>query len=113
MNLRKEIETLMLWYIPAIIIAVSIDLVLSAYIKESSDTSSIVVWSYMGFNLLINHLHHIVIAIWLYVIAKKMNQRHILWSLFGLVAHLFAVVTYLVLYVYEQKVSAVNNKSAV
>lgn len=102
MDLRKEIERLIYWYVPAIIVALAVGFVLSSYIKATSDTSSIVVWTYSSINILINYLHHIVVAIWLYVISKQLNQKYGLWSLFGLVAHLFAAVIFLVLYVYEK-----------
>jgi hypothetical protein len=103
MNMRKEIERLIYWYVPAIIIVLVVGFTLSAYINSTKDTSSVVVWSYASINILISHLHHIIVAIWLYVISKQLNQKYILWSLFGLVAHLFAVVIFLVLYVYEKK----------
>lgn len=102
MNMRKEIERLIYWYAPAIIVALFIEYILTGYIKASHDLSSIMLWSSIGVNIVISHLHNIVVAIWLYVISKQLNQKYILWSLFGLVAHLFAVVIFLVLYVYEK-----------
>ncbi len=102
MNMRKEIERLIYWYVPSIIVALVAGYVLSAYIKSTNDSSSIVIWSYMSVNILITHLHHIVVAIWLFVVSKQLNQKYILWSLFGLIAHLFALGIFLVLYVYEK-----------
>lgn len=102
MNMRKEIERLIYWYVLAVIVASAVGFTLSSYIRTTNDTSSITVWSYTSINMLINYLHHIVVAIWLFVISKKLNQKYVLWSLFGLVAHLFAVVIFLVLYIYEK-----------
>ncbi|MDD2781563.1 hypothetical protein [Sulfuricurvum sp.] len=102
MNMRKEIERLIYWYAPAIIVALLIDYILTSYIKASHDLSSIILWSSIGISIVFSHLHHVVVAIWLYVISKQLNQKYILWSFFGLVAHLFAAVIFLVLYVYEK-----------
>lgn len=102
MNIRKEVEKLIYWYLPAIIVALVVGYVLSAYIQASNDASRKVVWFYSSINFLISYLHHLVIAIWLYVISKQLNQKYILWSLFGLVAHLFAVFIFLLLYIYEK-----------
>jgi hypothetical protein len=101
MDIRKEIERLIYWYIPAIIVALLLEYVLTGYIKASHSLSSIMLWSSIGINIVISHLHNIVVAIWLYLVSKQLNQKYILWSLFGLVAHLFAAVIFLVLYVYE------------
>lgn len=102
MDLRKEIERLIYWYVPTIIVALVLGFVLSSYIKSTNDTSSIVVWGYSSINILINYLHHIVVAVWLYTLSKKLNQKYVLWALFGLVAQLFAAVIFIVLYVYEK-----------
>ncbi|AFV98345.1 hypothetical protein [Sulfuricurvum sp. RIFCSPLOWO2_12_FULL_43_24] len=102
MNMRKEIERLMYWYVPSIIVALLIEYILTGYIRASHDLSSIMLWSSIVINIVISHLHHIVVAIWLFIISKQLNQKNILWSLFGLVAHLFAAVIFLVLYVYEK-----------
>lgn len=110
MNFRKEIERLISWYIPSIILSLVVGYILSSYIKYTNDSSSVAVWSYIGSNILINHLHNIVVAIWLYIISKRLNQKYILWSLFGLVAHLFAVVIFLVLYFYETNNRIENNE---
>ncbi|MDD5385736.1 MAG: hypothetical protein PHQ22_00905 [Sulfuricurvum sp.] len=110
MNMRKEIERLIYWYVPVIIVALIIGFALSSYIKYTNHLSSKEVWFYSSVNILINYLHHFVIAIWLYVISKQLNQKYILWSLFGLVAHLFAAVIYLVLYTYEKNNGIENNE---
>lgn len=104
MNMRKEIERLIYWYVLAVIVASAVGFILSSYIRTTNDTSSITVWSYTSINMLINNLHHIVVAIWLYVISKYLNQKYILWSLFGLIAHLFAVVIFIGLYIYEKNI---------
>ncbi len=102
MNLRKEIEKLIYWYVPAIIVALVLGFIIAAHIKSTNDTSSMAVWTYSSINILINYLHHIVVAVWLYILSKKLDQKYILWALFGLVAHLFAVVIFIVIYVYEK-----------
>lgn len=102
MNFRKEIEKLIYWYVPILLVALVFDFIIVAYMKSTNDTSSLVVWGFASADIIIKYLHHFLIAIWLYVISKQLNQKYILWSLFGLVAHLFAVVIFLVLYVYEK-----------
>ena len=113
MNFRKEIERLIYWYIPSIIVSLVVGYILSVYIKSTNDSSSIAAWSYISSNILINHLHNIIVAIWLYVISKRLNQKYILWSLFGLVAHVFAVVIFLILYFYETNNRIENDESKI
>jgi len=52
--------------------------------------------------ILAGSVDNIVIAIWLYFLAKQLNQKNILWAIFGLVAHIFAVAVFIALYVYEK-----------
>lgn len=102
MDLRKEVERLIYWYVPIILVTLVLGFIIAGYIKSSNDTSSMIVWGYTSINMFINHLHHIVVAVWLYTLSKKLNQKYVLWALFGLVAHLFAAAIFIVLYVYEK-----------
>ncbi|WP_324171940.1 hypothetical protein [Sulfurimonas sp.] len=102
MNLRKEIEKLIYWYIPAIMITYFLGTAVTAQVKQINGATPLLTWGILAISLLLNHVHSIVVAIWLYFLAKKMNQRNILWALFGLVAHIFAVALFIALYVYEE-----------
>jgi hypothetical protein len=103
MNLRKEIEKLIYWYIPAIMITYFVGTVVTAQVKQINGITPLLSYGFLGSTLLLNHMHSIVVAIWLYFLAKKMKQRYVLWTLFGLVAHLFAAVIYLVIHLLEEK----------
>lgn len=102
MNLRKEIEKLIYWYVPIILVALIFDFIIGAHIKSTNDTTSWVVWGYASANIILKYLHHFLIAIWLYLISKQLNQKYFLWALFGLVVPLFALMIFLVLYIYEK-----------
>lgn len=102
MNLRKEIEKLIYWYIPAYIFTVTVGITLASYAKNIEDPTWIVSYLVIPMGILANSIDNIVIAIWLYSLAKQLNQKNILWALFGLVAHIFAVTLFIALYVYEK-----------
>jgi len=102
MNLRKEIEILIYWYIPAIMISYFLGTAVTAQAKQINGVTPLLSWGILITSVLLNHIHSIVVAIWLYFLAKKMNQRNILWALFGLVAHIFAVALFIALSVYEE-----------
>ncbi len=103
MNLRKEIEKLIYWYIPVYIIGYFVASVLAVYYKAIPNSESTLVAIGLIVTYFANHLPNFVIAIWLYNIAKQTNQKYILWTLFGLVAHLFAVVIFIALNIVEEK----------
>ncbi len=102
MNLRKEVEKLIYWYIPAIMITYFLGTVVTAQVKQINGITPLLSWGLLATALLLNHIHSIVVSIWLYFLAKKMDQRNVLWALFGLVAHIFAAVLFVALYVYEE-----------
>ena len=101
MNLRKEIEKLIYWYVPAYIFTITIGVIFAGYAKRIEDPTLITAYIVIPAGILADRLDNIIIAIWLYYFAKKLNQKNILWALFGLVAHLFAVAIFIALYVYE------------
>jgi len=105
MNLRKEIEKLIYWYIPAIMISYFLGAVVTAVtteVQKINEVTPLLTGGILVTSILVNHIHSFVVAIWLYYLAKKMNQRNILWALFGLVTHIFAVALFIALYVYEE-----------
>ena len=95
MNIIKEIEKLIYWYIPALFIANILGALVSAEVKATKDITLSLSYALMGSSWLIQSIDNIVIAIWLFFFTKKLNEKYILWALFGLVAHIFAVVTFL------------------
>jgi membrane-bound metal-dependent hydrolase YbcI (DUF457 family) len=102
MNLRKEIEKLIYWYVPTYIFTITVGVVLAQYAKNIEDPTWLVSYIIVPIGMIASSIDNIVIAIWLYFLAKQLNQKNILWSLFGLVAHIFAVVLFIALYVYEK-----------
>ena len=102
MNLRKEIEKLIFWYLIALILAMPIGYILTL-IAKGQTAGFIIAYVIFPISFIISHLENIVVAFWIYQIAKQTNQKYILWTLFGLVAHLFAVVTFIVLNIVEEK----------
>jgi len=101
MNLRKEIEKLILWYIFALMLAIPMGYMLT-YIAKGQTAGFIIAYIVVPISFLVKHLENFVIAFWIYQIAQKSNQKYILWTFFGLVAHLFAVVIFIGLNVLEQ-----------
>ncbi len=103
MNLRKEIEKLILWYIPAMLLVNFLAMAFLADIKSVNGMSFSLTYAMLIITFLIKNIHSIVVAIWLYSLAKRMEQKYILWALFGLVAHLYAAVTFVILNLLEGK----------
>ena len=102
MNLRKEIEKLIYWYIPAYIFTVTVGVTVASYAKNIEDPTWMISYLVIPMGILAKSIDNIVIAIWLYSLAKQLNQKNILWALFGLIAHIFAVALFITLYVYEK-----------
>ena len=102
MNLRKEIEKLIYWYMPAYIFTITVGVVLAQYAKNIEDPTWLVSYIVVPIGIIASSIDNIVIAIWLYSLAKQLNQKNVLWALFGLVAHIFAVAIFIALYVYEK-----------
>lgn len=103
MNLRKEIEKLIYWYVPIYIIGYFLAYALVVYYKAIPESAVALTAIGLAMTYFANHLPNFVIAIWLYNIAKQNSQKYIIWALFGLVAHLFAAVIFIVLNVLEGK----------
>ncbi|WAK04069.1 hypothetical protein [Methylobacter sp. YRD-M1] len=110
-DIRKEIETLAIWYIPVCIMSVIVSGLYTGYFKEALSIGSTASWSTIHFLLtvpaIIKFADNIVVGVWLYFLVEKEGGRTGLWFVFGLAAHLFAVLIYVVLRVYEQQ--AFNN----
>ena len=109
MNLRKEIEKLILWYLSAFILAMPIVFLLT-YIANGQTAGFIIAYVIFPINFIVEHLENLVIAFWTYQIAKQSNQKYIVWTLFGLVAHLFAVVIFIALNALENKFDVTKKK---
>jgi len=109
MDIRKEIETLAIWYIPVMIIMVIASGLYAGYFKGILSSGQTSIGSTLSFLTLVPALiklaDNVVIAIWLYFMAKKEGGRTLLWFLFGVVAHLFAAIIYIGLRLYEQQAS--------
>jgi len=97
MNLRKEIETLIYWYVPVYILGRIVGSVFLTYYKAIPDSDMELTAIGLAMTYFANNLPSVVIAIWLYNISKRSNQKYILWALFGLVAHLYAAVIFIIL----------------
>ena len=112
MDIRKEIETLASWYIPAVIITGIATSIYTGYFKEvfsSNATNMGSTLSFLSATLTLIRLpDDIVVAVWLYSSVGKEGGRSTLWFIFGLVANLFAAIIYIVLRMYEQQ--AFNNR---
>lgn len=103
MSLREEVEKLLYWYIPTFLIASFIGHFVASLVKGMNGMPLWLTTLSVGISLCISHIHNVVVAVWLYFLAKKMDQRYILWALFGLTSHIFAAVIFLVLNLIEEK----------
>jgi ABC-type methionine transport system permease subunit len=102
MNLRKEIEKLLYWYIPIFIISSVLSSTIATYVKSFNGEPIALTSVVIMLSMFIGFLDNIVVGVWLYFIAKKYNQKYILWSLFGFVANIFGAVLFIALYIYEE-----------
>jgi len=82
MNLRKEIEKLLYWYIPTILIATFLGSFVATLVKSMNGMPLWLTSLFVGISMIINHIHNVVVAVWLYFLAKKMEQKYILWALY-------------------------------
>ena len=84
---KKEIENFIFWYIPAILATYFISGAL--FFSENGSLS-------FGYRLdfLASHLGAIICAVWLFLNSSKHGLNKWLWAIFGLGAHLFAIVLY-------------------
>jgi len=103
MDLRKEIEKLLYWYIPALLIATFVGYFVTILVKNMNGLPLWLTSLSVGMSMCISHIHNVVVAIWLYFLAKKMDQKYILWALFGLISHVFAVIVFLVLHLLDKQ----------
>lgn len=112
MELRKEIESLALWYIPVFVIVSIFSAFYSGYVKDLIELGQATPG--MTFSLLavvssfIGLIDNIVVGIWLYIRGKNDDGKAILWLFFGVVAHFYAALIYIGLKIYEQQ-KAYNN----
>lgn len=107
MNLRKEIETLSIWYIPVAIAMVLASGLVSNYFQQITSTTGTTIGSTVAFLAglpkLIQLADNLVVGIWLYHMAGKEGGRKALWLIFGVFAHLFAAAIYVGVRIYEQQ----------
>ena len=107
MEIRKEIESLALWYIPAFVLTLIFSAIYSGYLKELMDmgevtTGKSIVFASMVLNF-IGNIDNLVLGAWLFMQSKKENGKPILWFFFGLVAHFYAAIIYIGLKIYENQ----------
>ena len=107
MEIRKAIESLALWYIPAFVIMLVFSAAYSGYIKEvmelgEATTGVSIAFATMFLNF-IQSIDNLVVGIWLFIQSKKENGRPILWFFFGFVAHFYAAIIYIGLKIYENQ----------
>lgn len=112
MELRKDLETLIVWYVPIAIVTFIISGILSGYFYSiTGDTVtlgtkvSFVAWA----NQIFSYADNLVVGIWLFNIRRRANDRPFIWAAFGLITHFFAVTIYICTLIYEQKSSHQNN----
>lgn len=82
---KKEIQNFIIWYIPAIIGTHSISLTL--YFSETGGIDG-------DLYFLLSNLNLVICSVWLFINSPKHDLNKWLWGVFGLGAHLFAIVLY-------------------
>lgn len=105
MELRNEIESLALWYIPTYILAAIISSLISGYVVEISNIIELdpgVTMSILALiTAMLNLADNVVVGVWLFIQGKREKGKAGLWLFFGLAAHLFAALFYIGLKIYE------------
>jgi ABC-type spermidine/putrescine transport system permease subunit II len=110
MNVRKEIEKLIYWYVPVYIVGYFLASATLVFYKAIPSSEMELTALGLAMTYFTKNLPSVVIAIWIYQVAKKTNQKYILWTLFGLVAHIFAAIAFIVLNVLEGKFNISKEK---
>jgi len=112
MELRKEIESLALWYIPAFFVMLMVSAIFTGYFKQLIEYGSVSVGTPIALvqilGQFISNIDNFVVGIWLYLQSKKEGGRTLLWFLFGMVAHFFAAVLYIGLKILDNQQSYNN-----
>ncbi|KPK38981.1 MAG: hypothetical protein AMJ69_06950 [Gammaproteobacteria bacterium SG8_47] len=92
---RHEIQNFILWYIPAILGAHFVSVAL--FLSEDGSVS-------LGYraDFALSALSYVVCGLWLFVNGPKHNLNRWLWGIFGLGAHLFAVLLYFAYVAFNQ-----------
>ena len=107
MEIRKEIESLAIWYIPAFIFVSIMGALFSGYLKDMMEYGAATPGSTFAFlsaiGSFINLIDNLVVGVWLYLRGKKDGGRVILWFFFGVVANFYAALMYIGLKIYEQQ----------
>lgn len=107
MELRKEIESLAIWYIPVVVLMSIVAAAYTGFLKEMLSADGLTMGTQVALITmgpkLIQFATNIVVGIWLYRLAKKEGGRQSLWLLFGLVVNLGAALIYIGLRIYEQR----------
>ena len=110
--MRNEIEKLAIWYIPAFLIATFAATAWSDILPQLFDSDSLSIGRTISFIFVvgnaIQYVDNFVVAIWLYIQLKNHNGKKWVWLLFGAIAHLFAVIIFDILMMYENQ-NASNN----
>lgn len=82
-------------------------------IGEAIDSGEYSIGTFMGFlsffsiiPMILKTSINLVVAIWLYSVISKSSGNKYIWFLFGLIAHLYAVIIYIGLVIYEQVISS-------
>lgn len=113
MEIRKEIESLAIWCIPAAVVVALMSALITGYAKDiildGGATPGTTLSFITALGMFIKLINNFVVGIWLYLRSKEENGRPILWLLFGVVAHYFAALMYIGLKIYEQQKA--HNKS--
>ena len=106
MSIRTDIENLAIWYVPVVFITAG----MAQFYSDWSVFFPPHVAASESFAILSSILRpllaisgSIVCGVWLFFMSRKYGGRPALWLLFGLFGHLFSVVLYVLLYVYEQR----------
>ena len=112
-SLRTEIQTLVLWWIPAALVAVLGTGVTAIYMQSMPErvlNSELTLGDYLWYVTVLNwsvratigNLDCLIIAVWQYRVASHPDARSsLIWSLFGLLSGLFSVIAYLGIRIYE------------
>jgi hypothetical protein len=121
MELRKEIESLAVWFIVASAIALALNL--SATVSGTSNlenmfnalsSPSAFVAFFSAFGLFIKLIDNLAVSMWLFRRTSLCGYNRWLWAIFGLAGSLVGGALYLLIRVHESKSSnkALNSPSA-
>lgn len=109
LNLRFEIERLVIILMPVLIFRWFVSGILPVYLRKivemGIETPGSSIHRLTLYTNIIESVDNIAVGLWIYFLAKKENNKPLIWLFFAFYSPLFSVVAYIALKIYEDQSS--------